>query len=208
MSELIDALKSLLASDIECPAAVREVAAAIKSEGADAEITESDDGPDDMGSEGALWVVSNHALVIDGVTVAEWARCAMGTYGEQGRQCSEDEWCVSEDTNGGDRLPAMVEVALDAFGLEDSYPGVPEPTKADEEYETDDAGEYAVYWETVGDDAHPVARYATLKAAQAVCDQRNREFAARNPSGGGTTYLCGYGVRELVAGKWSRTEEE
>jgi hypothetical protein len=96
-----------------------------------------------------------------------------------------------------------VAVALDALGVEDELPpDVPGPALATDEYEPDSAGGYAVYWETVGDDDHVVARYATQEAALAVCAQRNREFAARNPSGGGTTYLCCYGVRVLDAGKW------
>lgn len=200
--ELVNKLRAMLASDENCGAAVRVVAAAMKAAGVEAEITEEDGPPDALNEDDTLWVVSEHKLVIDGETVAEWNRCSMGTYGEAGRQCSDDEWCVSEDTNGGDKLPETVAVALEALGLEDSIPDVPEPEKATDTHEEDEGGGYAVYWETVGDDAHVVARYSDRDAAEAVCAQKNREFSARNPSGGGTTYLCGFGVRELVNGKW------
>jgi hypothetical protein len=201
--ELIVGLRELLASEEDCGAAAHAAAEALKAAGASAEITADDGAAEALsGDDGPLWVVSEHRLVIDDETVAEWTRCSAGDYGEAGRQCSEDEWCVSEDTEGGDGLPETVAAVLKVFGLEDDIPDVPEPAKADEEHEECPTGEYAVYWETVGDDAHVVARYATREAAEAVCAQRNREFAASNPSGGGTTYLCGYGVRERVGGKW------
>jgi hypothetical protein len=198
----------MLAHDEDCAAAIRVVAAAIKATGVAVEIVAVDDSPDSMGADDCLWVASSRELVIDGETVAEWSRCAMGAYGEPGRQCNDDEWCVSEDTGGGDRLPAAVAAALDALGIEDGIPDVPEPQKATEAYEEDEDGAYAVYWETVGDDAHVVARYADWHAAMAVCQQYNREFAARHPSGGGTTYLCGYGVREWSGGEWVASSPE
>lgn len=160
------------------------------------------------GGDSPLWVVDDRRLLIDGVRVAEWTRCAMGDWGEAGRQCSDDEWCVNEDTNGGDRLPEIVEAVLGVLGLEDDIPDVASPSLATDENEPDSDGEYAVYWETVGDDAHVVTRYGSHEAAEAVCRQKNREFSARNPSSGGTTYLCGFGVRQLVDGKWQRVEAE
>jgi hypothetical protein len=67
------------------------------------------------------------------------------------------------------------------------------------EPETDPEGEYACYWDTCGNDEHVVARYSTRElAAQAV--------AAKDWPGPGdrTKYMCGYVVRELVAGEWVR----
>lgn len=168
----------------------------------------TDDGEPEALTDGddTLWVVSEHRLLIDGEPVAEWTRCARGDWGEMGRQCSEDEWCVSEDTEGGDCLPDTVAAVLDVLGLEDDLPDVPAPALATDEHEESEDGEYAVYWETYLEDAGPSARYDSLEAAQAVCDQRNREFSARNPSGGGTTMLCGYAVRQLIDGEWCAIE--
>lgn len=200
-SELSAGLRILLTTE-NCDEAIRAVAAAIKSAGIEVEITEDNGSPDALNDDETLWVTSSHELVIDGETVAEWIRCAMGTYGEAGRQCSDDEWCVSEDTNGGDILPENVAVALEALGLEDSLPDVPAPELATDAYEPDADGEFCVFWETVGDDAHLIERYTTHEAAAAVCHQKNREFSARNPSGGGTTYLCGFSVRSLARGRF------
>ena len=95
-------------------------------------------------------------------------------------------------------------MVLDAFGLEDRIPDVLETTPADEIHETDPSGKYAVYWETSGDDAHVVARYATQEAAAAVCGQRDRELAGRYPGG---NLLCGYSVRVLSDGRWVRLDD-
>ena len=211
VQELINGLRILLESEDEsCPTddAIRLVAEALRRAGAVAEITEDDDAPDDMGSETGLWVVSSRVLVVNAQSVAEWTRCSVGGYGEMGRQGSEDEWCVREDTEGDDRLPETVAVALDAFGLSDVPPAVPEPEKASGFCAESSKGKYAVYWETVGDDERVVARYSDLEAAEAVCAQRNREFRARYPSSSTTAYLCGYGVRELVDDEWVSVDTE
>jgi hypothetical protein len=101
----------------------------------------------------------------------------------------------------------MVELLLDALGIDDELPGVPEPAKATDTIDEDPEGEYCVYWETVLEDAGPLKRYSTLEDATAVCDQFAREFCQSNPSGGGTTYLCGHGVRQLIDGEWCLIED-
>lgn len=202
INELVNGLRLLLA-DEDCGAAIYAVAAAIRDSGAEVEIEiETNDGdPEALNNDDALWVMSDHALLIDGDEVATWQRCAVGDYGDDG-------WQVDEDTDGDDKLPDGVAVALNALGMEDSIPDVPEPPAADEQYTEDPDGEYAVYWETVGDDAHVVARYASLEAAEAVCDQRNREFREANPSSGTSGYLCGYSVRGLADGQWVAIDED
>lgn len=165
------------------------------------EIETEDGEPESLDDSESLWVTSDHTLTYDGETIAEWTRCSCGAYGHDGT------WSVEEDTNGGDRLPESVATLLAAIGCEDTLPDVPEP-QADEQHRPDPTGSYCVYWETVGDDAGPWTRYATYEEAAAVCGQRNREFAAANPSGSGTTYLCGWSVRELVDGQWRAVEEE
>ncbi len=206
-SELINCLRATLGDDGDDDVAIL-VARAIHKAGLTCEIETDDDSPDELDDSGSVWVTSTHKLTIEGETVATWTRCSVGHYGEPGRQCSEDEWCEEEDTNGGDILPNNIDDVLKALGLDDSIPGVPEPTLADDIYETDDEGEFALYWETVGDDAGPRARYATIEAATAVCEQRNREFTAAHPCGGGSSLLCGFGVRQLVDGKWIQCDDE
>lgn len=171
------------------------------------EIETDDDSPDDLGSEGVLWVTSTHTLLYDGERISQWTRCSRGCYGSQGRSELVNVWCVDEDTDGGDTLPEMVELLLDALGIEDDLPDVPEPDKATDTISEDPDGEYCVYWDTVLEDARPLKRYSTLEDAIAVRDQLDREFRQSNPSGGTTTYLCGYGVRQLIDGDWCAIEE-
>jgi len=165
------------------------------------EITTDDDDADDLaGDGGAMWVTSTHTLTIDGVEVAEWTRCAIGRYGDQGRTEMVGVWCVDEDTDGGDELPEIVASLLGAIGMDDAIPDVPEP--AEPNHPVDPDGEYCVYWETVGDDAGPLHRYATQEEAEEMCEVYSRHFRAANPSGGGVTMLCGHSVRQLIDGRW------
>ena len=161
------------------------------------EITTDDGEPEDLTGEGAsLWVESTHCLVIDGMEVAEWTRCTFGTYGSQGRSEMVGVWCTEEDTEGDDGLPEMVKIILDTVGLEDEIPSLLESEVPN--HPVDPNGEYCVYWETVGDDAGPLKRYATREQASEMCDVFSRSFAQSNPSGGTTRMLCGHSVRELV----------
>lgn len=207
-TELARSLKALISSDDDCEAGIRLICAAIKDTDADIEIETDDGAAENLNNDDTAWVTSEHSLVIDGETVAEWRRCARGHYGDQGRSEMVGVWCTEEDTDGGDGLPDAVEYALDALGIEDDLPAVPEPDAADEEHAQDAEGEYAVYWETVGDDEGVLARYSDLDAARAVCAQWDRQFRQRNPSGGGTTMLCGHSVRQLIDGQWQAVEEE
>jgi hypothetical protein len=167
-----------------------------------AEIETSDDEPDDMNSDnGALWVVSNHRLLVAGKKVAEWTRCSVGSYGASGTRA--DNWDVSEDTNGGDQLPERLSEILTELGLDDECPDVPEPDDPEDEIETDVGGEWCVYWETVGDDDHVVERYASEADAEKVCAAKDRALRGANPG----NLLCGYSVRQLVDGEWVHLEE-
>lgn len=69
--------------------------------------------------------------------------------------------------------------------------------------DADPDGTYSVWWETVGDDAHLVARYTTGDLAKQAVEAH--DFPA---PGDHTNYLCGYGVRELISGRWASVEEE
>jgi hypothetical protein len=72
----------------------------------------------------------------------------------------------------------------------------------------DPAGDYALYWETALEDAGERTRYCTYAAAQAAAALAQAQFQRRHPSSGGTTYLCGYSVRRLVAGAWVQVDED
>ena len=63
--------------------------------------------------------------------------------------------------------------------------------------EVDPEGEWGVWWDTVGDDAHLVSRHTTRAAAE-------QAIAAHDwpRPGDHTQYLCGYGVRHLIDGEW------
>lgn len=67
----------------------------------------------------------------------------------------------------------------------------------------DEDGEFAVYWETVGEDADVVSRHADFEAASAAAQIRQKNLEESNPG----DLLCGYGVRVLVDGEWVETDE-
>jgi len=67
----------------------------------------------------------------------------------------------------------------------------------------DPKGKWCVYWETVGDDAHVVDRYPTEDAARAAAEIASGELEEKHPGG---RLLCGYSVRQLVAGEWCSSE--
>jgi hypothetical protein len=182
---------------------IRQIAKKIVKTEATIEIDENDDDPDALnGGDYPLWVVSTRTLHIDGHPVTSWTRCSVGDYDDYG------DWVVDEDTNGGDQLPKNVAVALSVFPLQDYPPDVPEPPTATELYVHDPNGQYAVWWETIGDDAHIVNRYNSYEAAQAVCDEYQREFLSRHPHSGGVTYRCGFGVRMFCDDGWYSVDEE
>lgn len=68
-------------------------------------------------------------------------------------------------------------------------------------------GEFCVYWETVGDDSGARSRYSTAESALAACALAQDGFDASNPRSGGVTYLCGFGVRQLVDDRWEEIAE-
>ena len=66
---------------------------------------------------------------------------------------------------------------------------------------SDPDGEWACYWDTVGDDAHVVSRHSTREEAE-------QAMAAHDWPGptDHTAYLCGYTVRHLVDGEWRQAD--
>lgn len=202
MTTTFDAtLTETLATMIRCEELSASLVAQAMLDAGDVEIETDDDSPDALNGDDALWVVSTHALTVAGETVAEWTRCAVGSWGGSGGGRA-DSWCVEEDTAGGDRLPERISAILSELGIEDEIPSVPEPDSAVDTTDEDPDGEWCVYWTTAGDDEHVVARYATEDDAQAVCDERARALSASHPG----HLLCGYEVRSLVDGEWVRRE--
>ena len=67
--------------------------------------------------------------------------------------------------------------------------------------ESDPAGEYALYWDTAGNESGVVARFATLEEAQDAVGAMDFPMP-----GDHTNYLCGYCVRQLRGGEWSEPE--
>ncbi len=68
----------------------------------------------------------------------------------------------------------------------------------------DPAGEWCVYWATVGDRCHVVDRYATEAAARAACDLADQALARHYPGG---SLLCGHQVRRLFGDQWQQPEQ-
>ena len=80
-----------------------------------------------------------------------------------------------------------------------SYARIRPPEMPDEDAD----GEWACYWDTVGEGARVVSRHATREDAE-------QAVAAHDwpRPGDHTQYLCGYEVRTLVDGRWVRGEDE
>lgn len=214
-TELAAGLKTLIdaSEDGNHDIAIRVLCAAIKAAGFKIEIDVDDDSPDDMNSDGSYWVVSTHRLLIggndmiEGAEVAEWTRCSRGHYGSQGQRQLADSWEVEEDTDGGDKLPEAVGVALDALGIEDAIPDVDEPAQPNEERH----GEWAVlhkndYAVSDGRDTWGVvARYATQSDAEIACEAKWRGFTAATTQGSYGPEWC---VGHLVGGEWQPIESD
>ena len=60
--------------------------------------------------------------------------------------------------------------------------------------EPNSKGEFCVYWETVGDDAHIVERYATMAQATAAAAIYQKQLEERHPG----RLLCGYSARTVA----------
>lgn len=203
-TELAAGLRTLIeAEDASHDAAIVAVCEAIVSAGAEVHIEQDDDSPDALnGGDSPLWVVSTHRLCVDGEVVAEWTRCSMGDYGAGSHERHDsDTWRVVEDTDGGDTLPPAVAVALDALGLEDDIPDVPEPEAPaeveDGEYAVLHKNDYAV--STGRDEWGVVSRHASADDARRACDASWRGFAAATTQGSYGPEWC---VGVLSDGEW------
>ena len=110
-------LKWLLKCEDDFQEPLRIVAKELK--GAKAEIVRDNNPVKHSAYGNSSWIVSDHKLVVEGETVAEWQRCTFGyLYG--------DEWRLGEDdSSSGKYLPDNVAVVLEVLGLEDSLPNVP-----------------------------------------------------------------------------------
>lgn len=201
-SAIIQAAKLLLHSeDVEADLAAQVIEQLASVAGMEWEIEENDGEPAALNNDERLWVVSTHRLLLGGECIAEWTRCASGSWGACGQ--AANAWVEEEDTNGGDTVPERVQVLLDLIELEDDIPAVPEPASADETIQPDPDGEYCVFWHTVFDESGNEDRYATQEDAEAVAAERDREFAAAHPG----QKIRGYGVRQLVNGEWVTIED-
>lgn len=83
--------------------------------------------------------------------------------------------------------------------------GLVEAREAEDAAE-DPSGDWAVWWETVCEDAGLVSRHPTERAATAAAAIANRRLAEGNPGG---NLLCGYGIRrEVFYGEWLPVVED
>jgi hypothetical protein len=69
--------------------------------------------------------------------------------------------------------------------------------------EEDPEGEYALWWESTGDESHLEGRFSTLEEAKQALTSMDWPKPGDN-----TKYLCGYGIRKLVDDEWIFYEEE
>ena len=126
------------------------------------------------------------AVTTDDGGVEVCGACAEYTCDDEGCVvCSKDDRTetVTESCGAGNQMRSYVRI---------KPPQMPE---------SDATGEYCLYWETVGDDAHCVTRYTTR-------DEAEQAVAAKDcPRPGDTTnYLCGYAVRQWIDGEWFPVE--
>jgi hypothetical protein len=64
--------------------------------------------------------------------------------------------------------------------------------------DADPGGEWACYWDTVGDGSCVEERYESREQAEAAVELANAALSQRH----GGNLLCGYDVRRLVDGEW------
>jgi hypothetical protein len=108
--------------------------------------------------------------------------CADYTIDDDGNViCSRDDRTetVTESCGGGNQTRSYVRI------------------KPPEAPETDEEGEYALYWETSGNEAGVVSRHSTYEEAKQALDSKDWPRPGDN-----THYLCGHSVRMLVSGDW------
>lgn len=160
--------------------AFRAVARALQETGRPITIAESDGEPEDLNAPTALWVVSEHKLMLGHTPVAEWTRCSRGNYSPQQPYC----WECEEDTEGGDYLPEHVKLLLQELGMGDEIPDVPEPT-APEPCGEEDAGAAVWYSEWEHEEWRVISYYETLTEAQRAASISSNEFRAAYPTGTG-----------------------
>lgn len=144
--------------------------------------------------------------------IAHWPWCTC--------TCDCDEAATTTDDGGGEVCDACSRYAIDKDGeVVCSRSGLTEEISEScgaggqmrtytriippEFPPADEAGDYAVWWETVGDDSHIVARYSTAQDAARAVDAHDWP-----PPGDRTAYLCGYAVRVWVDGRWVPYNEE
>ena len=155
---------------------------------------------------------------------ASYVMCVYGDDGAQPGDCytrvgqDEDGWWWADDGDDIERpetygpfrseAEAREKAQAVADAQNEAEPGedaedMLDRSRAEAAGEPDPEGEYAVYWETVGDDAHPVERYSSEEAAEARAAQMQDGLHRSHPGG---PLLCGYGVRRLVEGEWVETK--
>lgn len=106
---------------------------------------------------------------------------------QKASEAAEQHACEADEGNGNEDADAMYTRMLDErIG------------------ESDSNGAWAVYWETVGDDAHVVERYATLDQAEAHVERAEISLKDNYPGG---NLLCGYGVRQFINNTWVKFDD-
>ncbi len=205
---LVPAIRDAIAGDMEVDDLVRTAI----SMGYVIEV-ESDDPEDADFSEGELprdvriATTQTHRLLVDGDEVAELTREGWSYYGDPDNpNTPSGEWTTESGEN--DRgVPAAWMTVCDVARLSgdwEQYPCAAEPET--EEPETDDDGEYCLWWSTVGDDDGPLTRtrYPTLRDARIACDAADLDLRLRHRG----TLLCGYGIAQLVDGEWEQITDD
>lgn len=155
----------------------------------------------------------------DWETVASYVSCVYGPEGDQPGDCEtrigevRGVWFVDDgddsvraDTYGPFASREEAEAKAEELAKQqhegqegEDADGMRTRLLVDAAGEPDEEGNYCVYWDTVGDDAHVVERYSTQEAASAAADLKNEGLHRHNPGG---NLLCGYEIRELVDGEW------
>ena len=117
--------------------------------------------------------------------------------------CAEcQEYTTDDDGSVVCSRDERVEIVTESCGAGNqtrSYARLKPPEMPEEDQE----GLYALYWETVCDDAHVCKRFATREDAEQAVAAKDWPRPGDN-----TQYLCGYSIRKLIDGEWQMVPEE
>lgn len=203
---LTTALREAIEYDDDNADLARHITRALLECGADVDIESDDPEEEEMGDDmprgRRVVTTQEHRMVVDGETVATLIREGWSYYGSIDHpNTPSGEWtteAAEDDSQPSDAWLAVAEAAK-LSGDWDTYPSADEEEY--EEPETDDEGDYCLWWITSGSESGPLTdeRYASFDDARRACLIAEHELHCQHRG----PLLCGYGIAVMGEdGEW------